>query len=417
MVDGVPEGVDLMRDQGGDRPGDDTSTPRVVLITGNYLRSDRKAGFHWLADAYARLGCEVTMMTVGMSWLSEIRRDHRTRYGLRHRRNQVLDRSGGIGSIVWFTPWHPGNLRLDILNRIATPLYRTYGARNLGESESILRSADVVVFDTGPGLMLVERVRSINPEALLLLRASDDLRAMKQHDVLLETDLKVAPLYDDISVPSAGVQRRYAQFDTVSLDRHGIKKTMFDPAVASPYADMPGRFAAHAVFVGNGFFDYGFLESARRVAPEIAFHIIGPIPDVAAGENVFTYGELPFAQTVPYVVHADIGLHTLAGSDHLSTFSDSLKTRQYSFCRLPILAPRELPMALPGVVAYDLDDGSIRAALTAALAVDRSALPPVDVDDWSDVAERLVRRGVRRRVTSGRLPPARLSGWLESHCV
>ena len=98
-------------------------------------------------------------------------------------------------------------------------------------------------------------------------------------------------------------------------------------------------------------------------------------------------------------------------------FSDSLKTRQYAFCRLPILAPRTLPMALPGVVAYDPDDSSIREALTAALAIDRPALPAVDVDDWADVAERLVRRGVQRRVSDGRRPPARLSDWLGSHCV
>ena len=394
-----------------DRTTDLDARPRLVLVTGHYLRSDRKAGFHWLADAFNRLGFSVTMVTAGISWMSELRRDYRTRYGLRKRRFRRLDESGEISSVVWFTPWHPGNLRFAALNAMAAPLFRTYGGLPLGDSEDVLRSADVVVFDTGPGLFLVERTIQMNPNALLLLRASDDLRAMKQHKVLLDVDSRVAHLFDDVSVPSAGVGRCYPPPAETHLDRHGIAKSMFDNPGASPYASFANRYRAHAVFVGNGFFDHEFLKIASQVAPEIAFHIIGPISGLCIAGNVFAYGELPFDSTVPFVAHADLGLHTLDAGEHSSTFSDSLKTRQYTYCRLPIIAPVRLPVSLPHVFSYERSTASIRAALTGALQVDRNSADPVQVDDWTDLAARIVRRGALRRTALERPSTELLNAW------
>ncbi len=56
---------------------------RVVLITGHYWNSKRKAGFHWLADAFLRQGWEVVFFTAPpapLSLLSVIRRDYRLDY-------------------------------------------------------------------------------------------------------------------------------------------------------------------------------------------------------------------------------------------------------------------------------------------------------------------------------------------------
>lgn len=390
-------------------PGDlANERPLAVLVTGHYLRSDRKAGFHWLADALSQMGFSVTMMTTGISWLSVLRRDHRMRYGLRKRQFRSLDQRADMASIVWFTPWHPGNLRSRLMNWLVSSRYRKYGELDLGHTEMQLRTADLLLFDAGPGLMLVERSRAMNPNALLLLRASDDLRAMNQHQVVLEADSHVAGLFDDISVPSAGVSRRYSGVSRTYLDHHGVAKGLFDASAESPYDN---GYQAHAVFIGNGFFDYEFLAIAREAAPEICFHIIGPISGLRESRNVVLYGEMPFESTVPYVVHANVGLHTLEAGVHSATFSDSLKTRQYAYCRLPIVAPVSIPLDLPGAVFYQLNESSIRSALSSALELDRSALTPVIIDDWHDLAQRIVHRGLRYREACGASVTPRLSQW------
>jgi 2-beta-glucuronyltransferase len=50
---------------------------RIVLLSSHYLLSKRKAGFHWLAQAFHRGGCEVTFVTMLMSPFSRLSGDYR----------------------------------------------------------------------------------------------------------------------------------------------------------------------------------------------------------------------------------------------------------------------------------------------------------------------------------------------------
>ena len=234
--------------------------------------------------------------------------------------------------------------------------------------------------------------------------------------VILDVDRRVAPLFDDVSAPSTGVADYYRPIVETHVDQHGIATGLFDRPGPTPYSSYGSRYRAHAVFVGNGFFDHDFLSRASRVAPHICFHIIGPIAGITTGSNVVAYGEIPFEQTVPYVAHADIGLHTLDAGEFAATFSDSLKIRQYAYCHLPIVAPASIPVALPNVFFYEPDDNSIHDALNAAIASDRSASAGVKVDDWTDVARRMVIRGAQRRQQSGFRIPAAVVRWMSAEC-
>jgi 2-beta-glucuronyltransferase len=92
--------------------------PTVVLVTGHYWHSKRRAGFHWLADAYHRLGWQVLFFTASVSWLSYLRRDHRTLYGsFWEQRNKLWQVGEDFYSYVWFTPFHPANLRFWAVER------------------------------------------------------------------------------------------------------------------------------------------------------------------------------------------------------------------------------------------------------------------------------------------------------------
>src|SRR5947207_15002227 len=97
---------------------------RVVFVTSHYLESDRKAGFHWLAEAMWRAGWHVLFFTESVSWLSLLRRDPRCKYPLfreRHHLRRVRDR---LASYVWLTPFHPINLRSSFLNRLSAGLLK-----------------------------------------------------------------------------------------------------------------------------------------------------------------------------------------------------------------------------------------------------------------------------------------------------
>ena len=50
---------------------------KIVLITGHYYSSKRKAGFHFLAEAFAKDGYDVTFITTGLSLLSILKKDYR----------------------------------------------------------------------------------------------------------------------------------------------------------------------------------------------------------------------------------------------------------------------------------------------------------------------------------------------------
>jgi len=106
--------------------------------------------------------------------------------------------------------------------------------------------------------------------------------------------------------------------------------------------------------------------------------------------NLTCHGERPFAELVPYLQHADIGLQALTYTPGAEWFTDSLKMFQYTYCRLPIVAPRYLQHDRPHVYYYDPgDDASIRQALLAARGHDRGQIVTASVLSWDDLASKL----------------------------
>jgi len=79
----------------GTAPGDDTAPMsaagrRVALISGHYLGSKRRAGFHHLASAYWNLGWDVTFVTAAISHLSRLKGDYRFAYPVREEANRLV---------------------------------------------------------------------------------------------------------------------------------------------------------------------------------------------------------------------------------------------------------------------------------------------------------------------------------------
>jgi 2-beta-glucuronyltransferase len=357
---------------------------RVVLVTGHYLESKRKAGFHWLADAYWRAGWEVIFLTTAISWLSWLQRNYRMAYPILREANHVRWIQPRLGSYVWFTPWHPVNLRMPVLNRLLSPLFACYSHFPLGEAEVLVRQADLIIFESKPGLLLYGRFRQLNPQARYVYRVSDDLRLLgSSHPVVVRAEERYAPQFDLISVPSRYLLQRFQHLPHAVLHYHGIRKDLFEHDYPNPYR---GIWDTNLIFVGTSHFDYDFLEKACARFLHWAFHIIGPIPHLPRQANIFAYGEMPFLDTVPYIKHADIGLSVRTHYPATESLTDSLKIIQYTYCDLPIVVPAHLRSARPNTFCYTPGDAeSIQKALLAARHFDRNRIVKDDIRSWDEV--------------------------------
>ena len=362
----------------------------VTFITGHYYPSPRRAGFHNLADAAHRQGCKVNFVTVGFSLLSYLRRDYRTKIaGLRANLNRPLEIKPGFISYVHFTPWHPHNLVLPGLNRLTRPLMDRYGEGGLGLLLPLVKETDIFVFESMSGLFLFKRFRRENPPARTVYRVSDDLRILRStHPRLLELEKEIAPDFDCVSVPSAWMLNLFPGLPALRLDRHGLDKKAYEACLVSPYP----QGSKNAVFVSTWGLDFPFLRAASEGNADCFFHIFGPFVRSFSRPNLRFYGETPFAGTIPYVRHADVGLHCIAyRNEHSRCFSDALKVIQYRYCGLPIVAPDFLDLRRDGVFSYRPNEAqSCVGAVRAALACGRDAERAREVRSWDEVFQGLV---------------------------
>jgi 2-beta-glucuronyltransferase len=359
---------------------------RVVLVTSHYLESDRKAGFHWLAEAYWRAGWDVLFFTESLSWLSVLRRDHRCRYPVvedGHKLRQVRER---LASFVWLTPFHPVNLRAGLLNWLSAPVLKLYARFSLGAALPAIQSADLFVFDSDHGLFLFERFKELNARARFVYRVSDDVRMMRHNPLLPSQEERIVGQFDLISAPSSIFPRRFPQLANAFFHNHGLEKDLFDVRHANPYSTR----RPNVVYVGKHFFDTDFMKQAAPMFPDWSFHVFGDVGPLPPAANLTCHGERPFAELVPYLQHADIGLQNLTYTPGAEWFADSLKMFQYTYCRLPIVAPSFLRTDRPHVFYYEPGDpASIRTALLSAHDYDRSTISSGDVLTWDDLAAKL----------------------------
>ena len=323
---------------------------------------------------------------MSLSSLSVLRRGFRVTPDLRADAASIQTAAPGLSHAIWFTRWHP--VRIPLLDRWLTPFWQRYARLPLGPVEPLVRGVDVLVFESGVGLLLLSRFAALSPGARLVYRVSDDLRVLRAPRVVLDAEAHALERFDLVSVPTAALAARFARYPAVAVQPHGVDTAAFDAAGPSPY---PADGRPDAVFVGVSRLDVDFLARATRLAPEWRFHVIGPFRRLPRAPNLQAYGELPFDATVAYVRHARVGLATLAWSPGAEVFADSLKIQQFTYCRLPIVAPEFLRSDRPHLALYRPgDDASIRDALARALAVDRAAIPVATVHSWRTLAAELL---------------------------
>ncbi|WP_437194364.1 GumK N-terminal domain-containing glycosyltransferase [Planctomicrobium sp. SH527] len=363
------------------------SIRRLVIVTQHFYSSKRKANFHFLADAFANLGIEVTFVTTQISPISWLKKgDTRLCPELWQESGRIIEKRPNLRSFVWLTPFHTFTLKSKLADQLSGPFFNLYERLPLGKLAPVLKNADAVLFESGGAILLTDRIRKINGTAKLIYRPSDDLTHLGSHRNIVNAERKHRDKFSLISVPSRRAAQHFDGHRNVRYQPHGIDKLVFETSAPSPY---PGSKRVNAVSVGSSFFDYKFIELAAQSFPDWQFHVIGTMASKSPLNNITYYDEMPFHQTIPHLRHADIGLAPYVDHASASGLADSsLKIVQYTWNRLPVVAPVFcMRTDRPHIFGYEHSQPvSIVSALQSASTFDRSTIDRSPIKSWSELA-------------------------------
>jgi 2-beta-glucuronyltransferase len=367
-----------------------------LILSAHDYRSPRRANIHFIADQLVRRGT-TRFLSLRYSRLSRLTSDPRLPIDALANR---VERHGGIDCFLWKTPIHPVNTRLRALRPLEGPMYRAYVAAAGPTLRAWIAEATVIVFESGIAPVFFPLVQRLNPQARTIYVASDDLDEIGVADYVKRCLQRAAPLFDTIRLPSRALARGFPGSDNLYFIPHGI-----DPELASQGDPCPYGEGLHAVSVGSMRFDADFFTIAARLFPRIRFHVIGcgQERDPAWLGNVQLYPEMPHAETLRYIKHADFGIAPYRGGELPAYLADSsMKLIQYDFFGVPAVCPEAVTGGVGSRFGYRPGDGdSIIAAIRAAcLAPHRPACRHLG---WDEVTDRLLqpRQYADTRITAG----------------
>ena len=357
---------------------------KVVFLSGHFFNSERKAGFHFLAKAFKNKGFKVVFITSRLSLLSFLRRD------------RIINEKGfkknivspsffeGVKSIINVSVFAPVSRNSKLLDYFATFFFRLNKA-----SVKEICDSEYVIFESVSSIMFFDKIKTISPKATLIYRMSDDLESQNAPEMVLKYEKKIIKIFDLVSVPTKVMFDKFIKLspNNVKLLFHGIDKENYDAQNVSPYSK-----DVNHVFVGNSNLDHQFVDIASTLFKEHWFHIIGNFEPIVKNNNVIYYGHMPFKKTIPYVRFATTGLQNRSNEYGVAkTLSDSLKVLQYSYCKLPIIAPKIILASHRKNFFYydDKDENSIKRCFEQALNFDKGKFEVV-CNSWDEVVVELI---------------------------
>ncbi|TNF19043.1 MAG: hypothetical protein EP318_16395 [Rhodobacteraceae bacterium] len=355
---------------------------RVVILTGHFPEQKRKPSMLWVAHHLQEMGWHVTLATVGYSWLSRLTGDkrlaHEPQPGTRFR-------SETLTTIFHWSPLHPVSTRRPGLDALLSPLHQLFPAFWGPVLEPHLAQAALVLIESGAPVMLAPLARRFAPKARLVYRVNDDMRLIKAPRALLMAEARAAKLVDRISTASPHLARRFHP-GKVTLDPMGIPQRLLQVSNPDPYTP---RARFEAVCAGTTLLDLPALVRIASEAPHWRLHVLGPTGFACeTPANLVLHGEKSHADTLAFIAHADIGLAPYRDAPGIEYQThNSNRIGLYRHVGLPILGPDRLchPSA-PSIIGYADPDWRFRC--------ETRGKRPESLPDWSDLARRLVQKGV-----------------------
>lgn len=355
-----------------------------LVLSAHDFRSPRKANLHFITTELAKRG-KTRFFSLRYSLLSKRTAD--PRLSLDAEANKIGTYQG-VECYLWKTLIHPFNTRRSWLRPLESLMYSWYSRGNNPVLRQWISEATVIILESGIAPIFFDLIKSLNPNAKVLYRASDALDTINVADYIHETFARVAGQLHTIALPSKAMADGIPSKHNLAFVPQGIDHSVTEKADPSPYG--PG---VHAVSVGSMLFDASFFVLASKRFPEITFHVIGSGQgtDAGYGENVKVYGEMPFAQTLRYIKHAQLGIAPYSSNNLPAYLRDtSMKLIQYAFFEIPAICPFFIAADYPNRFGYEIgNEESIANAITRAL-IPSSNTARQQVLSWGEVTERLL---------------------------
>lgn len=335
-------------------------------------------------------GYRVTFLVTGLSGFTTLKKDIRGTYVTEANRNRLEEVSPHLFQYAMWSAFHPFNLKRSWANRLVTPLWRLYPGLVLKPAvETLLREADLIIFESGLATMFIEPVARMKLPARLIYRVSDDLPSLGCHPVVEETE-KSYPAIDVISVLSSGYASRYPQARQLLVHRPTIAVDLFRQTHPTPFpADGRRRFLS----IGSSFFDENLVLTIADSFPTDEVIVIGNIQLSRLPANVRLLGEMAFEKLLPYLQHTDVALAPYDADRITPGLAESShKMTQFRFYGKPIITSEVLCSGnIPGMFGYAKNNPlSIRKAADGAVAA-IGRVPRVEpAETWSSVVDDLI---------------------------
>lgn len=365
-------------------PAQATAKPVFLVLSAHDYRSPRRANIHFITRELEKLGT-TRFFSLRYSRLS--RYTHDPRLSLDEDANQIGFHYG-VECYLWKTLFHPFNTRRAWLRPLENLMFSLYSRGHNPVLRRWILEADVILLESGVAPIFFDLIKRLNPGAKVLYRASDALDTINVAEYVNTAFARAAPQMNTIALPSKALADGIPSRHNLAFVPHGIDHTVAEQADPSPYGE-----GIHAVSVGSMLFDPQFFVLASRRFPQIQFHIIGCGQPAHAdyGSNVHLYGEMPFAQTLPYIKHAQLGIAPYSSINLPIYLRDtSMKLIQYAFFGVPAICPHFIAADYSNRFGYDLGDAdSIAAAIERALHPTQP-IRTQPVLNWQQVAERML---------------------------
>jgi len=365
---------------------------KAIILTGHFAVQKRRANILWLSDELRTQGWHVTIITVGYSWVSWLRRDRRfqTLYAPPRSGTHVIDDT--LTNIFHYAPIHPFSLRNDWLDRAVRPVHRLFEMFWKSRLNLPLKDADLVIVESGPPIMLAPDVARVAKNAVLVYRVSDDVNLLGLPNFLRRAELHYAPLFDRISMASPVLAKIFNGLSTVAIDPIGVPKALYEGVLPDPFGS--NRADREVVCAGTTQFDMQAVLAIARLRPGWRLHVLGRLRETVPPDtppNLVFHHEQPFETTAAFIKHADIGLAPYLDKPGVEYQThQSNRVLQYRYVGLPIVGPKRLcHPSVPSIFGYaDLSEEALEPALIRA----ETYVAPEDdvIPDWHDLYLRIV---------------------------
>lgn len=380
----------------------------ILMLTSHIYDSKKQAGFHHLANSFLGMGSYVTFCTVPNSILEISNSIISTFFQKSDRQIFYICCLSILYSIV---PKKQGKLtktsyisfiyNFSESSSYLSFLYKIRGIVNLdnllrkiflhGYSETFSNKYDVIIFESTVGLFLFDKLQKFNPNAKLIYRVSDDLELFDPFKGLIDYEKMIINKFDLISSTSSIITKKITAImvnpNKIITQYHGIDKQKYDQKYRYPY----DKNKKNLVFVGTGFMDEEFLKIVSNINQDWMFHIIGNLPKPVISQNIIYYGEMPFDETIPYLKFADVGLQIRSNSKGIETLEKSLKFIQYTYLKLPIIAPKYMNLNDTHIFSYEHTKESIENAINQALSFNHKLVDSSMIMSWDEIATEMLK--------------------------